>query len=132
MANPNVELARRIYELMDTDAVAMLELLAPDVEWVNPSDAVVAGTLRGHEGFAQAVSGMADSFSKWTHEPERFTEIGEQVLVDLTFRATGRGSGMELEKPEFHLWSFRDGKIAGLQWFNRRDEALAAAAQVGS
>jgi ketosteroid isomerase-like protein len=132
MANANVELARRMYEVMDTDAEAMLELLAPDVEWVNPSDAVVGGTLHRHEGFAQAIMGVADSFSEWSHHPTRFTEIGEQVLVDLTFRATGRGSGVELEKPEFHLWSFREGKIARLQWFNRRDEALAAAAQTGS
>jgi ketosteroid isomerase-like protein len=131
MSNANVELVRRMYEVFDTDFAAALELLTPDVEWVNPPDAVVGGTLSGHEGFAKAMTGIADSFASWSHEPERFTEIGRQVLVDLTFRAKGRGSGVELEKPEFHLWSFRQGKIVRLQWFNRREEALAAAGQTG-
>ena len=132
MGNPNVELARRAYDVMDTDVEALFELMAPDVEWVNPPDAVVGGSLSGRDGFANALIGVADSFSAWRHEPRRFTEVGDQVLVDLVFHATGRGSRVELEKPEFHLWSFRDGKILRPQWFNRRDEALAAADQAGS
>jgi ketosteroid isomerase-like protein len=132
MSEPKLDLARRIYESMDTDIAAALELLTPDVEWVNPPDAVVGGTLSGHSGFTEALTGVADSFSQWRHEPIGFTEIGDQVLVDLVFHATGRGSGLELDKPEFHLWSFRDGKLARLQWFNRREEALAAADQAGS
>ena len=39
----------------------------------------------------------------------------------------GAASGVDGQMPIFILFTFRDGKIAVLEWFPGRDEAVAAA-----
>jgi ketosteroid isomerase-like protein len=65
------------------------------------------------------------------HIAEDFVDTGNRVLVMVTFRGHGRGSGMEAELPEFHIWTVRGGAIVRFQWFYRRDDALAAACADG-
>ncbi len=48
------------------------------------------------------------------------------MLVTVTFRGHGRGSGMEAERTEFHVWTLRDGSVVHFEWFYGRDQALEA------
>ena len=56
-----------------------------------------------------------------------FVDAHDKVLVTVTFRGHGRGSGMEAERPEFHVLTVGSGAIVRFQWFYQRREALEAA-----
>ena len=122
-----VEAARQIYEVFDTDLDALIGLLDPRIEWISPEDAIEPGLRRGHEGVRAAFEATAAAWEHPTHTPDEIEEVGDRVLVSVTFRGHGRGSGMDAERPEFHVWTLLDDVPVRFQWFYARDEALAAA-----
>jgi ketosteroid isomerase-like protein len=127
MSGENVGVVRRAYEVFDTDVDSLLRLLDPAIEWISPSDALEPGLRRGHNGVRSAFAATAMAWDKPTHTPEDFIDANDKVLVTVTFRGHGRGSGMEAERTEFHLWSVGGGVIVRFQWFYQRPEALEAA-----
>jgi ketosteroid isomerase-like protein len=126
MSQENVEAVRRAYEAFDTDLDALLLLLDPEIEWVSPSDSIEPGHRRGHSGVRDAFAATAMAWDHPTHTPEEFTDASDKVLVTVTFRAHGRGSGMEAERTEFHVWTVQSGAIVRFEWFYQRQEALEA------
>ena len=126
MSDENVELIRRAYEAFDTDLDELLRLLDPAVEWVSPSDSIEPGRRRGHSGVRDAFAATAMAWDNPTHTPQDFTDANDKVLVTVTFRGHGRGSGMEAERTEFHVWTVRSGAIVRFQWFYKRQDALKA------
>jgi ketosteroid isomerase-like protein len=123
------ELLRELYTAWQGEdgATAPHRFLADDFEYVNPAYAVHPGTRRGKEGWSAAAHNLSDSFESWSHQVGEMHDAGDSVLVFATFRARGRGSSVDLEKFEPHLWTFREGKVARFEWFNDREEALRAA-----
>jgi ketosteroid isomerase-like protein len=131
MAGENVELVRRAYDVFDTDLGALLELLDPEIEWVSPSDSIEPGVRSRHEGVKDAYAATAAAWEGPTHTPYEFVDAGDKVLVAVTFRGHGRGSGMDADRLEFHVWTLRDGKAVQFEWFYQRPEALEAAGLAG-
>ena len=129
MSAENVEIVRRIYEAWaggDPGGQA-LEHLSDELEYVNPPYAVHSGTLQGREGWLAAAENLNESFETWTHVPGEIVDAGDKILVITTFRARGRGSSVDLDKYEPHVWTLRDGKVVRFEWFNEREEAERAA-----
>jgi ketosteroid isomerase-like protein len=62
-----------------------------------------------------------------THTAEGFVDAEDKVLATVTFRGHGRGSGMDAERPEFHIWTLRDGAVVRFEWFYMERDALEAA-----
>ena len=118
---------RRAYEAFDADLDALLRLLDPAIEWISPSDAIEPGLRQGHQGVRDAFAETSMAWDQPIHIAEDFIDANDRVLVTVTFRAHGRGSGMEAERPEFHVWTVHGGAIVRFQWFYQRNEALAAA-----
>jgi ketosteroid isomerase-like protein len=104
-----------------------IELMDPEIEYVNPAEAVEPGTRRGVAAFATAVEGVFDGWETWRMEPEDFTAVRDQVAVKLRYRARGRGSGVEVEGRESTLWTLRDGRVVRYPWFQGSADALEAA-----
>src|SRR5262245_55095256 len=128
MSQENVELVRRFYDAWGQDEGPMpIDLMDPEIEYVNPSGAVEPGTRRGRDAFRTAVEAMFDGWESWQVEPEQYRTVGDQVAVVLRYRARGRGSGVEIEGRESALWTIRDGKVARYAWFHGPSEALEAA-----
>jgi ketosteroid isomerase-like protein len=124
----NVRLLARMYEAWDAqDLPAVLELLDPEFELVNPSYVVHPGIRRGHRGFVQAMENLHDSFQSYIHVLGEVEDLGDRVLWHTTFRARGRESGAQIDVEEQHLWTLRDGRILRIQWFHDLDEARRAA-----
>jgi len=123
-----MELVRRVYKAWASEEQhAALEFLAEDFEYVNPPYAVHPGTRRGRAGWLAVQANLDDSFESWVHEPGEVIDAGDKVVVMATFRARGRGSSMDLEKFEPHVWTLRGGRIVRFEWFNDRGEAMRAA-----
>ena len=110
----------RVQGVAGAGPVADVELLDPEFEWVNPSYAVDPGTRRGHEGFAQVMANLEDTFASRRHVLGEVHDLGDRVLWHTVFHARGH-SGAEIQVDEQHLWTVRDGKILRLQWFHGVD-----------
>jgi ketosteroid isomerase-like protein len=125
----NVELVRRIYAegLLDGDLEGLLELSAPDVEYVNPPDAVESGVRRGREEIRGIARTARESLAWAEHELHQIFDGGDRVVAAVTFRARGRESGADVSHGEAHTWTFRKGKIVRFEWGRDLPAALAAA-----
>jgi ketosteroid isomerase-like protein len=124
----NIDVVRRFYEAWARDDLpGPLELMDPEVEYVNPAEAVEPGTRRGVPAFAQAVEKLLQSWEFWRTEIEELRTVGDQVAVVVRYRTRGRGSGIDVEGRESALWTMRDGKVVRYEWFKGPGEALEAA-----
>ena len=129
MSRENVEIVRRIYEhgLFDRHPEKLLALVAPDVEFVNPPEAVEAGTRRGLAEVAQALQNVAQSFDSYRHELHELFDAGDAVVAWVSFCTRSGGSETEVVQQEAHTWTFVAGKIVRYEWGRDLDTALAAA-----
>jgi ketosteroid isomerase-like protein len=128
MSQENVEIVRRIYaSWAPGSSPAESDLLHPDIEWVNPSDALEPGTRTGIDAFTSITEGLDDTIRDLRMDVERFIDAGGRVVVIATMRGQGSTSGVEIERRHGSVWTIRDGKAVRFQWFYEPDEALEAA-----
>lgn len=128
MSAANVEIVRRIYQAWGKGmAEDWRELLDPDIEWVNPPDAVEPGTRRGLEDFTAALAMVSDTFDGPRLEIEEFLDMGEQVVVIGLLRGRGQSSGITVERRQGYVWTIQDGRAVRFAWFNDAGEALESA-----
>ena len=119
---------RRIYAVWGQEGSPVPSgLLDPEIEWVNPPDAVERGTRRGIDEFATAASAVGDTFEGVRLDIDEMFDAGDRVVVLATLHGRGRGSGAKVERRQGYVWTIRDGRAVRYQWFNSHPEALAAA-----
>jgi ketosteroid isomerase-like protein len=123
-----LSVVQAMYEAVNSrDWEAGFGLLAEDFEWHEPAQAFHTGTHRGFDAIRQRLEEQLEVFDELTIEPEEFHERGELIAVPVRQRARGGASGLELEIRIGHLWTVCDGKIARLDVFPARGDALRAA-----
>ena len=128
MSKESVEIVRSFYDAWARDEFpGPIELMDPEVEYVNPAGAVEPGTRRGLAAFNEAVEKVFEGWETWQMDPEEFRAVRDQVAVVVRYRARGRGSGVEVEGRESALWTLRDGKVLRYAWFHEPADALEAA-----
>ena len=130
MSQGNVELIRRIYDdgLIDRDPqLWLLELATPDIEYVNPRNAVEPGVRRGPAGVVRAMRGFSEVWEASRHELHELFDCGDAVVAAVTWYTRGRESERELTQKEAHTWTLRDGRIARFEWGQDLAKALEAA-----
>lgn len=129
-ADENTRLVQSAYEAFGRgDMPALAEVMADDIEWVNPGDPdddPNAGTFKGKEAVLGWFGGLASTLDFTTFEPREFIAQDDKVVTLVYAEATVRGTGRALVNHEAHVWTFRDGKIARFQ--NYQDTAAVAAA----
>ena len=88
MSEENVEVVRSFYEAWARDEFpGPIELMDPEIEYVNPAVAVEPGTRRGRTAFARAVGKVFEGWEPWQMKPEEFRAVWDQVAVVLSYRA---------------------------------------------
>lgn len=133
MSQSYVDLVRSLYEegALNSDASVMLglgtERIDPEVEFVNPPDAIDSGTRRGVGGLRTAWTSQNDVFEAWSHELRDVFDAGDSVVASVVFRARGRGSAVDVEQDEVHTWTFRDGRLVRWEWGRDLARALETA-----
>jgi ketosteroid isomerase-like protein len=129
MSQENIEVVLDMFRAFrERDDDAIFRRYAPDIEW----------DLRGYSPWAEEQlfrgrDGIREFFRKWLEDFEEFTstardpvDVGEQVVVTVTDSARGKRSGAPLGRVTAHVWTFRDGKVARIQIFDSRTDALEA------
>jgi len=122
MSEQNVELVRKIYAAWLQGGSAR-DFIDPDVEYVNPPDAVEPGTRRGRSAFRK----ITEAFEDVKIEPLEYADAGDDVVVIVRLTGRGRGSGVGIDWRQGYIWTIRDGKAVRFRWFNTPEEALKAA-----
>ena len=133
MTHENLELARRVYEVL-TDGVneptfqALIdeELIDPAAE-LDLSTAYPDGPVVRLATLSEFLDGQPWGRSARL-EPESFRAVGsDRVLVFLRLRGTGSGSGVEVEGRLAHLVTLRDRRVLRVESYTDLDKALEAA-----
>ena len=130
MSQENLELVRRIYEegLFDRDPERVVHQFAtPDIEYVNPPEAVEPGIRRGRAEVVAALRNSSELFDSSRHELHELFDRGDAVVAAVSFWTRSRRSGIELVQEEAHTWTLRDGRIVRLEWGRDLGAAVEAA-----
>ena len=143
MSQENVELVRSVHPPSGTD---LLSLFGEEIEASSPLRTVSAlltadfeavggdvgggGITAGGRGIEGLYAGWRDWLRPWEtywSEVEDFVDAGEDRVVVLT-RDHGRvrGSDAEVENVGASVWTLREDKVARIEFFLNRDEALKA------
>ena len=128
-ADPNIDLVRRVFEAFtQRDIDAMLELIAPEMEFWGPtaSFAREGEPYVGHEGMREYFADVASVWRVLEVVPHDFRDLGDRVLVFGRVYARGAG-GYISDSPTQWLWRVSGGLIVWGRVFPSRADALAAA-----
>jgi ketosteroid isomerase-like protein len=128
-ADSNIDLVRRVFEAFtQRDIDAMLELIAPEMEFWGPtaSFAREGEPYVGHEGMREYFADVASVWRVLEVVPHDFRDLGDRVLVFGRVYARGAG-GYISDSPTQWLWRVSGGLIVWGRVFPSRADALAAA-----
>jgi ketosteroid isomerase-like protein len=130
----NAEIAAEIYSVFDYRSAAdgLLDPLweryaHPDLELEPPPIYPDMGVYRGLDEIRGFFRMLTEVWEEWGFEPGEMEVAGDHVLVPVRLHARGRGSGLELPGEGFHVWTFRDGKVARVHTFFDEAQARGAA-----
>ena len=126
MSAPNAELFQRVRRQLSERRTIERELLADDAEWINPDDAVEPGTRRGADAFLEAIASVFEGWEESHFDIERVHEQGADVVALGQLRTRGR-TGLEATGEHGEIWTFAEGRVARMRWFQTYEETLAAA-----
>src|SRR5206468_4878146 len=121
-AEENTRLVQSAYEAFGRgDMAAFAEVMADDIEWVDPGDPdddPNAGTFKGKEAVLGWFGGVASTLDYTTFEPREFIAQNDKVVSLVYSEATVRDTGRAFVNPEAHVWTIRDGKLARFQSYH--------------
>lgn len=132
MSQENLEIVRQLYEAVGRrDAVAVLSAYGPNVEIDfsgGPLASLMADTIyRGHDGIRKMIRDRYKDFENLEDCCQELFDAGERVISLVVTRGRGRSSGVDSEIRRYGVWTFRNDKIARIEWLYSRQEALEAA-----
>ena len=106
-----------------------------EIDWHTTAEDVVAydhdimdgEEYRGQDGIRRWLADWDAAWSNFTMEPEEYIDAGHCVVVILRMSATGARSGVMVNRQDGLVYRLRDGKVARLDYYNSRGQALEAA-----
>ena len=133
----NIDLAKRGYaainEAYAQDSVEPLKPVLAEL-WAEDGAMVTSGQLFPEAGEWPGVQGMLrfarqqmEAFERMWVEPLFFTEAGDNVLVRVRLGGIARHTGISMDFEVFHVFRFRDGKVARLEAYVAEEDARRAA-----
>jgi ketosteroid isomerase-like protein len=109
----------------------VLELCAPEVEWLPAFTTGHGRAYRGHEGVRRYFADLALRWSSAHAVVYRLTQRGNEVLAVCGLRAVPHASGHDLRERVAVAFSFRDGLVASARSYTDLSAALRATCDRG-
>jgi ketosteroid isomerase-like protein len=119
---------RRIYEdgLFDQEPERVVhEFATPEIEYVNPPEAIEPGVRRGQAAVVDALRKSSEVFASTRHELREVFDCGDAVVAAVRFCT--QSHGVELFQEEAHTWTWRNGRVVRFEWGRDLTAALEAA-----
>src|SRR5918996_4014298 len=130
MSEENVELVRQGYAAFARgDVASVLRLMDDAADWT-PAIAQLLGvaSLHGKRALEHFFAvDIPEGFVDFAAVPVSVEDLGEAVLVQVHYSATGRSSGAVVDLEAFGLFKFREAKIVEFRDYETKNEALEAA-----
>ncbi len=129
----NVQMVQRIYAAFGRgDIPAILQALAPDVEWMMSGSAEIAfaGARQGREQVVECFTAIAQTVDVLHFEPQEFIAQGDTVVVLGVEQLRVKATGKVAENPWVMAFAFRNGQVVRFREFDDTG-ALAAAFRPG-
>lgn len=126
MSEANVEAVRDVIEAFNRRQL-LLDVLDPEVEWVEDQRYPGAETFHGPAGAERSVKKWWEAWSEITMQPEEVIDLEDQVVVAGHIQARGHGSEVSVTAEFGGVYKFRHGKIVQVRVLGGRAEALEAA-----
>jgi ketosteroid isomerase-like protein len=127
MSQENVELVQRMLDAWNRgDYDAALGFFDPDVVVETALGADIDGTYFGHAGLAKLMR-FWGAFGSFHSDIEEWIPAGHAVVALMHHHATGKHSGVDVDLRNWHVFTFRDGKIVRHAQFSTEARALEAA-----
>jgi ketosteroid isomerase-like protein len=95
---------------------------------VHDHDTPDSGDYHGHAGVARWLAEWGTAWADYSIELEELIDADGRVVAVFNMKATGLGSGVKLERQDGISCELRDGRIARLDYYNSREQALAGTA----
>jgi hypothetical protein len=118
--------ARALYEpLMQPGFVTVND---PQAAFLVPGEQARDGTSEGIEGFIALWRDFLSAWDSWILTPTDFVDVDdERVLVLMTSDGRSKTHGVEMTLDGGNVLTIRDGKVARIEMFFRREGAIEAA-----
>ncbi len=128
MSQENVEVVRSLYTAWNRrDIDEWLSFLAPDVVFRPVPTFTDSQERRGLDAMRRWMNEWSEVWADdHTTHAVSIREYGHAVIALLRFTGHARASGVEVAGGIFEVFRFRDGKIASVEDFTDRGEALKA------
>jgi ketosteroid isomerase-like protein len=127
MSQENVEIVRGFIDALNLgDIDAALKDATPDFEYDFSRSVGTQPGVYGLDQIRRVWEEFAGTWESSRWEAEEFIEAGEHVVAPLTGYHQGR-EGIEVQTRTAWVWTFRDGKVARITFYQERREALEAA-----
>ncbi len=127
MSRENVELIKAAVEAWNSGEMdATLAMMDPEFELVTVgSFPDLAPIYRGHEGWVTFWREFRGPWESLTVTADEFREVGDHVVLLMTFSARGR-TGLEVHRKFATVWTFRDALAVKIQSYGDPSAALEA------
>jgi ketosteroid isomerase-like protein len=99
---------------------AVLSLMHPELEWLEPPESPDRAVVRGREAALAAVMMWLSTWASYENEVVAITEHGERVVVEFRQRMVGAASGLQVAGELFMVWTVRDGLAVRMAMFTGR------------
>ena len=127
MSEENLAWARRSLEHFAATGTPYLEGAADDIEVFDHDIPDARNPYVGHDGVVAWLADFAESWSSFELDVERFVDAGDRIVALLRLRAVGAASGVALDRGDALVWTFRDGQMTRMDYFNSHAQGLEAA-----
>lgn len=124
----NVKIVKQAYQNFKSgDIQSLLGLMSDDISWQLPEieNMPFSGKRQGREAVGQFFSMLADLQDAVSFEPLEFVAQNDKVVALGTYKWRVKSNGREYGSEWAHVFTIRDGKIAGFHEY--MDTAPAAA-----
>ncbi len=125
MASANVEVVQRAFEYFISQGEPHWAVLHEEIE-THDHDVPDASDYRGHAGHRRWLEEWASAWSDFVVEPaHEIIDAGAEVIVVYRLKATGRASGVRVERDDAFVCRVHEGLIVRFDYYNNRAQALA-------
>jgi uncharacterized protein len=114
------------------DIDSAVELLDPDVEWIEPTEFPGGGIYHGVDAAKRYLRQSRAGAAELVSEPEQFIPSGDRIIVFVDARVLPKGSTAWQEIRLADVYTFRNGRATEMRAFANREAALRWAGVVES
>lgn len=117
--NSNIDVVDGFYAALAAgDALAALEAMASDIEWIGMVGWPYKTEGRGPAAVADHILGpMLSDWQDLLVTPNAFYDAGETIISTGRYAGMHRVTGKALDAAFAHVWTVRDGRLARFRQF---------------